>query len=69
MAMRVIKTLVCKYSSRNYFRKFQAKVESKLDSLEAAILTGKNENSIKNVNNNADFVTSLIKNRFTSLES
>ena len=44
-------------------------VESKLDSLEVAILAGKNKSSIKNVNDNADFVISLRKSRFKSLES
>ena len=53
----------------NYFREFQAKIESKLDNLEAAIFTGKSKNSIENVNNNADFVISLLKSRITSLES
>ena len=53
----------------NYFREFQGKIESKLDNLEAAVFTGKSKNSIKNVNDNAEFVISLLKSRTTSLEN
>ena len=53
----------------NYFREFQGKIESKFDNLEAAVFTGKSKNSIKNVNDNAEFVISLLKSRTTSLEN
>ena len=44
-------------------------MESKLDNLEEAILTGNSKNGIENVNDNADFVTSFLTSRITSLAS
>ena len=53
----------------NSIRRFQAKIESKLDNLEEAIFIGKSKNSIENVNDNADFVISLLRSKITSLKS
>ena len=53
----------------NSIREFQAKIESKLDNLEKAIFIGKSKNSIENVNDNVDFVISLLRSRITSLKS
>ena len=53
----------------NSFREFQAKIESKLDNLEATIFTGKSKNGIQNVTGNADCLIFLLKIRITSLES
>ena len=53
----------------NSFREFQAKTESKLDKLEEAIFTDNSKSDIENVNDNTDFVLSLLKRRITSLES
>ena len=53
----------------NSVREFQAKIESKLDNLEKAIFIGKSKNSIENVNDNVDFVISLLRSRITSLKS
>ena len=53
----------------NSIRGFQAKIESKLDNLEEAIFIGKSKNSIENVNDNADFVISLLRSKITSLKS
>ena len=52
----------------NSFRELQAKIESKLDNLEANIFTGKSKNGIEKVNDKSDFVISLLKSRITSLE-
>ena len=53
----------------NSIREFQAKIESKLHNLEEAIFIGKSKNSAENVNDNADFVISLLGSRITSLKS
>ena len=53
----------------NSFREFQAKTESKLDKLGETILKDNSKNNIENVNDNMDFVISLLKSRITSLES
>ena len=53
----------------NSIREFKAKIESKLDNLEKAIFIGKSKNSIENVNDNLDFVISLLRSRITSLKS
>ena len=53
----------------NSIREFQAKTESKLHNLEEAIFIGKSKNSAENVNDNADFVISLLGSRITSLKS
>ena len=53
----------------NSVREFEAKIESKLDNLEKAIFIGKSKNSIGNVNDNVDFVISLLRSRITSLKS
>ena len=53
----------------NSVREFEAKIESKLDNLEKAIFIGKSKNSIENVNDNLDFVISLLRSRITSLKS
>ena len=53
----------------NSFREFQAKIEFKFDNFEAGIFTSKSKISIGNVNDNAEFVISLLKSRITSLES
>ena len=53
----------------NSFRKFQAKIESKLDDLEEAIFTGNSKNSIENVNDNVEFVIFFLKSRITPLAS
>ena len=53
----------------NSIREFQAEIESKLHNLEEAIFIGKSKNSAENVNDNADFVISLLGSRITSLKS
>ena len=53
----------------NSFREFQAKTESKLDKLGETILKDNSKNNIENVNDNMDFVISLLKSRITSLGS
>ena len=53
----------------NSFRKFQAKIESKLDNSEEAISKGNSKNGIENVNDNVDFVISFLKSGITSLAS
>ena len=53
----------------NSFREFQAKTESKLDKLGEVIFTDNSKNDIENVNDNMDFVISLLKSRIASLES
>ena len=53
----------------NSFREFQTKTESKLDKLEEAIFTDNSKSDIENVNDNTDFVISLLKRRITSPES
>ena len=53
----------------NAFGELQAKIGSKLDSFEAAILTGKSKNCTEIVNDLADLVNSLLKSKFASLES
>ena len=53
----------------NSIREFQTKIEPKLDNLEEVIFIGKSKSSIENVNDNADFVISLLKSRITSLKS
>ena len=53
----------------NSIREFQAIIESKLHNLEEAIFIGKSKNSAENVNDNADFVISLLGSRITSLKS
>ena len=53
----------------NSVREFQTKIEPKLDNLEEVIFIGKSKSSIENVNDNADFVISLLKSRITSLKS
>ena len=53
----------------NSIREFQTKIEPKLDNLEDVIFIGKSKSSIENVNDNADFVISLLKSRITSLKS
>ena len=60
-----VKVLIKKFNS---IREFQAKIEFKLDNLEAAIFTSKSKNSIENVNDNADFVISFLKSGITSLK-
>ena len=61
-----VKVLIKEFNS---IREFQAKIESKLDNLEKAIFIGKSKNSIENVNDNVDFVISLLRSRITSLKS
>ena len=53
----------------NSIREFQTKIEPRLDNLEEVIFIGKSKSSIENVNDNADFVISLLKSRITSLKS
>ena len=53
----------------NSFREFQAKTESKLDKLGETILKDNSKNNIENVDDNMDFVISLLKSRITSLGS
>ena len=53
----------------NSVREFQTMIEPKLDNLEEVIFIGKSKSSIENVNDNADFVISLLKSRITSLKS
>ena len=53
----------------NSIREFQTKIEPKLDNLEEVIFIGKSKSSVENVNDNADFVISLLKSRITSLKS
>ena len=53
----------------NSIREFQTKIEPKLDNLEEVIFIGKSKSSIENVNDNTDFVISLLKSRITSLKS
>ena len=53
----------------NSIREFQTKIEPKLDNLEEVIFIGKSKSSIENVNDNAEFVISLLKSRITSLKS
>ena len=61
-----VKVLIKEFNS---IREFQAKIESKLDNLEKAIFIGKSKNGIENVNDNVDFVISLLRSRITSLKS
>ena len=61
-----VKVLIKEFNS---IREFQAKIESKLDNLEKAIFIGKSKNSIENVNDNVDFLISLLRSRITSLKS
>ena len=61
-----VKVLIKEFNS---IREFQAKIESKLDNLEKTIFIGKSKNSIENVNDNVDFVISLLRSRITSLKS
>ena len=61
-----VKVLIKEFNS---IREFQAKIESKLDNLEKAIFIGKSKISIENVNDNVDFVISLLRSRITSLKS
>ena len=61
-----VKVLIKKLNS---VREFQTKIEPKLDNLEEVIFIGKSKSSIENVNDNADFVISLLKSRITSLKS
>ena len=53
----------------NSIREFKTKIEPKFDNLEEVIFIGKSKSSIENVNDNADFVISLLKSRITSLKS
>ena len=53
----------------NSFREFQARTGSKLDKLEEAIFADNGKNNVENVNDNTDFVISLLKRRIMSLES
>ena len=53
----------------NSIREFQTMIEPRLDNLEEVIFIGKSKSSIENVNDNADFVISLLKSRITSLKS
>ena len=53
----------------NSIREFKTKIEPTFDNLEEVIFIGKSKSSIENVNDNADFVISLLKSRITSLKS